>query len=144
MRLGCRREMSLAIGCLICSCYSLVRHGHSVLKLCHLLFGTNATKDEEACLSFHCAVISTNSRCSCHHVARPHYGHTRQPSHCNEDQIAQRLRFKVYCSCKFEFKCTIDYHNAQEPVLTVANRSHGVRKTIELDYRQLHCRSDRM
>ena len=33
MRLGCRREMSLAIGCLICGCYSLVLnsvHGHSV------------------------------------------------------------------------------------------------------------------
>ena len=46
-----------------------------------------------------------------------------------------------------------DCHNAQEllnahgdRVLTVANRSHGViiRRTIELDYHQLHCRSDRM
>ena len=55
-------------------------YGVCALKLCHLLFGTNATKDEEACLSFRCAVISTNSQCPCHHVARPHYEHTLQPS----------------------------------------------------------------
>ena len=33
MRLVCRREMGLAIGCLICGCYSLVLdtvHGHRV------------------------------------------------------------------------------------------------------------------
>ena len=45
-------------------------------KLCRLLFGVEATEHGEACLSFRCAVLAGNDQCPCHHVARPHYGHT--------------------------------------------------------------------
>lgn len=45
-------------------------------KLCRLLFGVDATEHGEACLSFRCAVLAGNDQCPCHHVARPHYGHT--------------------------------------------------------------------
>lgn len=55
-------------------------HGINAAKLCHYLFGVNATDDAVACLSFRCAVLSTNNQSPCHHVARPHYGHILQPS----------------------------------------------------------------
>ena len=55
-------------------------HGICATKLCQYLFGVKATDGNVACLSFRCAVLSINDQCPCHHVARPHYGHTLQPS----------------------------------------------------------------